>query len=343
MDEQAIKTIKAGFCSFRPLIRFRTVGNPNISIRRAISQDPAIIYYLHSYTVSGVLGEYEIRAQYIHKDTDRADIQMVLSQFECENLICQYVGSYRKKLIAITKGSLDLSEALKEFHEKHGSFYPNLTNIKGMNYHSNPDYSVFEFSFEYRIGQVKLAQMEQEVNNEVKRIAKLLFKSDMPVEPRIYLAHNYLATTVKYVNNDDNRLDLSYTQSAYGALIKKQCVCQGFAEAFKRIMDTAGVNCTVIYGQVTGSSTLHAWNLVSADGGRSYYHIDVTWDAAGNKPGYIYFCKNDAYFKEKRSWDKQYHPTCAGSYPILAIARKYVLQNKETLIAGGIDKKILDC
>lgn len=343
MDEQAVITIKEGFRSFQPTIRFRSAGNPNTVIRQAISEDPAIIYYLHSYVVSGVFGGYEIRAQYIHKDTDRADIQMVLSQTECEKLICQYVGSYRKKLIAIAKGSLNLGEAMKSFHEKHGSFYPNLTNIKGMNYHSNPDYSVFEFCFEYRIGQVKLAQMEQEVNNEVKRIAGLLFKPNMPAESKIYLAHNYLATTVEYVNDDDNRLDLSYTQSAYGALIKKQCVCQGFAEAFKRLIDVAGVDCTVIYGQITGSSTLHAWNLVSLGSGSSYYHIDVTWDAAGDRPGYIYFCKSDAYFNGKRSWNKEYNPVCTGSYPVLAIARKYVSQNKANLIAGGIDKKILDC
>ncbi len=343
MDTQATNTVRNGFQSFLPEIKFHTLDKPANVIRQAIECDPKITYYLHSYTISGMCGRYEIKAQYINKDTDKSDIQMVLSQNECEYLICNFVGKYRKNLIAIAKGKMDLGDAINSFHEKHASFYPNLTKIKGSQYHSNSSYSVFEFSFEYRIGRVKLAQMEQEVESEVKRIAKTLFVPGMSNEAKIYLAHNYLATSVDYVDSDDNRLDLSYTQSAYGALIRKQCVCQGFAEAFKRLMDYAGIDCTVIYGRTSGSSVLHAWNIVSLGKGSSYYHIDVTWDSTGNKPSYTYFCKNDSFFDGKRNWNKEYIPRCCGSYPVLAVARKIVLQNKENLISRGIDEAILDC
>ena len=343
MDELAVKTVKNGFQSFQTSIKFRTTDKPNDIIQQAISRDPKIKYYLHSFLVVGIFGGYEIRAQYIHKDTDRADIQIVISQDECEKLICQYVGKYKKKLIAVAKGNIDLSKAMKTFHEKHASFYPNLTNTSGINYHSSPEYTVFEFKFEYRIGQVKLAQMEQEVSSEIDRVSMLLFKPNMPNEAKIYLAHNYLATTVDYVDDDDNRLDLSYTQSAYGALIKKQCVCQGFAEAFKRLMDVAKIDCNVIYGQNIGSTVLHAWNLVALGNGSSFYHIDVTWDATGTRPGYLYFCKNDIFFNGKRTWNREYNPKCNGTFPVLSMARKYVMLNKQKLVSGGIDSKVLDC
>ena len=343
MDIRAINTVKEGFQSFLTIINIQTSDKPVDVIQKAIEIDPRITYYLHSYTVSGTCGRYEIKAQYIHKDTDRSDIQIVVSQNECEEMICQFVGKYRKKLIAIAKGKLNLHEALNSFHEKHASFYPNLTGIEGLEYHINTSYSVFEFSFKYRIGRVKLAQMEQEVESEVRRIAKNLFLPGMSNEAKIYLAHNYLATKVEYVSSDDNRLDKSYSQSAYGALVKKRCVCQGFAEAFKRLMDYCEIDCSVIYGRTQGSSVLHAWNMVSLGNGSSYYHIDVTWDSSGGRPFYTYFCKNDSFFNGKRSWNKEFYPKCCGTYPVLPVARKVILQNKAKLISNGIETTILDC
>lgn len=343
MDYQAIKTVREGLQSFLSTICFHTSENPYTVIEQAIDGDPKITYYLHSYTVSGFLGEYELKAQFIHKDTDSSDVLVVLSQSECEELICHFVGEYRKKLIVIAKNDVNLRETVNSFNEKHASFYPNLIGIKGFNYHSNPIYSVYEFTFEYRIGRVKLAQMEQEVDAEVRRIATTLFISGISNEEKIYLAHNYLATSVEYVDSNNNRLDLSYTQSAYGALIRKQCVCQGFAEAFKRLMDCGGIDCSVIYGRILGSSDLHAWNIVSLGKGGSFYHVDVTWDSIGKKPNYTYFCKNDLFFEGKRSWNKEYNPKCLGTYPVLAIARKKVKQNKVKLISSGVDTVILDC
>lgn len=343
MDDYVIRTVEEALRNFRPVIRFKTYDNPDDIIQRAISNDPKITYYLHSYSASVIPGGYEIKAQYIHKDTSRADIQIVMSQSECEEMICQYIGKYRKKLIAIAKGNMDFEASISCFSEKHATFYPNLTSIGGINYHSNSFYSVFEFSFKYRIGRVKLAQMELEVKSEVKRIAQSLFIPGLSSAAKIYLAHNYLAVNVKYANLDDNVLEQSYTQSAYGALIRKKCVCQGFAEAFKRLMDYCGISCYVIYGRTSGSSALHAWNLVSLGMGSSFYHIDVTWDSADGKPSYTYFCRNDAYFDGKRSWNKEYNPKCCGSYPVLAVARKTVLQNKTKLISNGIDEAILDC
>ena len=343
MDVQAVKTVKSGFQAFNQVIAFRTLDDVSNVIKCAINEDPKITYYLHSYSCSGTAGSYELKAQYIHKDTDKSDIQIALSMNECEELLCTYVGKYRKKLIIIARGNLNLNKALDSFYEKHASFYPNLTNTQCKQYHSNQSYSVFEFSFTYRIGWVKLAQMEMEVDSEVERIAKALFIPDLSNEAKVYLAHNYLAVNVEYVNSRDNRLDLSYTQSAYGALIKKQCVCQGYAEAFKRLMDYGGVECYVIYGQTIGSSTFHAWNIVSLTRGGNYYHIDVTWDASGDKPAYTYFCKNDAFFKGKRSWNTEYNPKCSGTYPVLAVARKKVMLNKTKLISNGIDATILDC
>ena len=343
MDTVAQKNIVKGMLAFQTSIRFETYDNPSSVVKEAINSNPKIAYYLHSCSVLGAMNRYEIRAQYIHKDTKIGDIFTVNSDTECLRYMCQSVGNYKKKLIVVVKSSVDLSKVANEFHVKHAPFYSNLTRVSTMGYHSYGDYSVFEFSFDYRIGQVKLNMMEREVDAEVARISKLLFSPGMPVEAKVYLAHNYLASNVLYRDNNKNSLDSSYTQSAYGALIKKECVCQGYAEAFKRIMDYNGIECDIVCGQIVDSTEYHAWNIISLGKDDSYYHIDVTWDSASGRPGYMYFCKNDSHFIGKRIWNKELNHSCTGRYAVLSLARKYIYQNKNMLLGKGIERKVLDC
>ena len=343
MDEFAVKTVGEALRCFKPVFSFQTKDDPADIIQQAITKDPKITYYLHSYSIYSTHGNYEVKALYINKETDRSDIQIVLSQYECEEMICQYVGKFKEKLIAVAKGIMDLRISMDIFRERHASFYPYLKSTKGMKYHSNPTFSVFEISFEYKLGHTQLAVMERTVDREVERISKMLFVPGLSTVAKIYLAHNYLAVNVEYANDDDKKSDLSYVHSAYGALIVKRCVCQGFAEAFKRLMDAAGIECSVIYGHTDGSTTLHAWNLVSIGKYSSFYHIDVTWDAVGDKPDYTYFCKNDSFFDGKRSWKKEYVPKCTGTFPILALAQNVVKIKKSVLLSGGVDKAVLDC
>lgn len=343
MDKITQKAIADGMLAFKPSISFTTNGNPTEIIKAAINSNPKIAYYLHSCSVSGLMNRYEIKAQYIHKDTKLSEICTVDSGEECLQYMCQYVGNYKKKMIVVVKNTVDLSRVVNEFHEKYEPFYSNLVRTSASGYHSYGEYTVYEFVFEYRIGQVKLNMMEREVDAEVERIAKLLFSPGMPVEAKIYLAHNYLASTVVYKDNNKNSLDTSYTQSAYGALIKHECVCQGYAEAFKRIMDYAGIQCDIVCGQIVGSTEYHAWNIISLGKDDDFYHIDVTWDSAGGRPGYIYFCKNDSHFAGKRIWNRELNQACLGRYAVLSMARKYIYQNKKALLSKGIPQKVIDC
>jgi len=343
MDSSVQSLIVNNLVSFKESFRFNTSEDPRDVMRKAINSNPKIAYYLHDYSIRGGMNQYEVRAQYIHKDTPISDICTVDSKDECIQYMRQSVGNYKKKLIVVVKKTVDLNTVSDEFYTKHAPFYPNLIRVKVMGYHPHGDYSVFEYTYEYRIGQVKLNMMENEVNAEVARISKLLFIPGMPIEAKIYLAHNYLAANVTYRDKCDSSLDSSYTQSAYGALINHMCVCQGYAEAFKRIMDYNKIECDIVCGQIVGSTEHHAWNIVSLGKKDSYYHIDVTWDSAGSSPGYMYFCKNDNHFNGKRIWNKKLNHVCSGRYAVLSIARKYIFQNKNRLLAKGIDKKVLDC
>ena len=343
MEMNETEQLQKGLQRFQPSFPFRVGAPLGELVEKAIEKDPRIVYYVESWEVSSTPGYYVLIPKYRNRETKRETIETALSQWDCERLMREYVRQYKKKLVMISKDVVKAQRLIELFYERYTTFYPNLTRICGATYPCRAGAVIIEFSFEYRIGQVRLEQMELEVNTEVQRISRMLFTPGMPTEAKVYLAHNYLATTVEYLKNHDNRLKMSYTQSAYGALIRKKCVCQGFAEAFKRLMDAAGIACDVLYGQVTGSDGYHAWNLVCVGGAGSYYHIDVTWDAGDKRPGYTYFCKNDRFFDGKRTWKKEYTHPCKGSYPVLAVARRYVQYNKAALLAKGIDAAVLDC
>ena len=83
--------------------------------------------------------------------------------------------------------------------------------------------------------------------------------------------HDRLIDQVDYDNTADK---YSRSHNAAGALLSRQAVCDGYSLAYKYLLRKAGINCTVIPGDVhTGK---HAWNAVSLDG--EWYETDPTWN-----------------------------------------------------------------
>ena len=84
--------------------------------------------------------------------------------------------------------------------------------------------------------------------------------------------HDYLAVNCEYDQENyeaDTIPAMSYT--AYGVLVNRIAVCQGYALAYKYLLNEAGIKCYM----VTSSLMKHAWNLIELDG--AFYHVDVTW------------------------------------------------------------------
>lgn len=341
MDKVAQKTIIDGIFSFKSSITFRTDESPAEVVRSAMDVNPKTMYYVRGYKLFGANGEYSLEVTYSNTDTKPCKVMVANNMESCIWYMRQYVGGFEKKLVVVANKAVDINYVSDVFFEKHAPFYSNLVSISKNGYHLVGDYNVFEFTFNYKIGRVKLDMMEKEVTAEATRIAKLLFSPGMPAEAKVYLAHNYLAATVEYKNKHNNSLESSYTHSAYGALIKHECVCQGFAEAFKRIMDFAGVRCEIVSGQIASSKEYHAWNIVYI--GDSCYHVDVTWDSGRGGPEYKYFCKNDAFVSGSRAWSMDFNPVCSGASDVLKVAKKYVRENKSALVSKGIGKQIIDC
>ncbi len=117
---------------------------------------------------------------------------------------------------------------------------------------------------------------------------------------------------IKYVHNwliDNLEYDTTYKQTdihnVYGALVNRKVVCEGYARAFKYILDGLSIENILVSGTATNSNNStesHAWNYVKLDG--KWYAIDVTWDDPIIKGGgrltdklrYQYFLKGKDEF-----------------------------------------------
>lgn len=127
----------------------------------------------------------------------------------------------------------------------------------------------------------------------------------------IVMVHDYLIDNIEY--------DESYKSigiySVYGALVKKLAVCEGYAKAFKYIVNSAGIECELVQGKATNSSgntESHAWNVVKIDD--KWYFVDVTWDdpiVIGNgvltiRNKHKYLLKGTESFKESHKEEYQF-------------------------------------
>ena len=105
------------------------------------------------------------------------------------------------------------------------------------------------------------------------------------------------------------------SHDAYGALINRLAVCDGFSAAFALLAQKLGFECMIVSGKSTCTSSSfseHAWNIIKIDD--KYYHIDITWDSRKfmdfNEMSFDYFCLGDNEIAQDHSWDRKNTPAC---------------------------------
>lgn len=110
------------------------------------------------------------------------------------------------------------------------------------------------------------------------------------------MVHDYLVDNISY----DSSISKPNIYNIYGALINKECVCEGYARAYKYILDELNIPCILVIGTATngeGNTENHAWNYVKLN--NSWYAVDTTWDdpiiigggILNKKSKYRYFLK----------------------------------------------------
>lgn len=115
---------------------------------------------------------------------------------------------------------------------------------------------------------------------------------------REVMVHDFLIDHVEYdkdvdtINLDNNNPD---TYTAYGALVNKVSVCEGYVRAFQMLINGLGIDCVGVIGE--SQNQMHIWNSVKLDG--DWYYVDPTWDDQEETYARHLYCNvNESYLSE---------------------------------------------
>ncbi|MBR3952231.1 MAG: leucine-rich repeat protein [Oscillospiraceae bacterium] len=108
---------------------------------------------------------------------------------------------------------------------------------------------------------------------------------------KIKIIYDYICDNVTYDYKNLNNQDHKTKYTAYGALIDKTAVCQGYAMLLYRFALEEGIDARFITGVQTSTNGAHGWNIVELNG--KYYNLDSTWDAGRTSYSYFLKCEKD--------------------------------------------------
>lgn len=118
--------------------------------------------------------------------------------------------------------------------------------------------------------------------------------------------HDYIVLNCEYdLERLNNNTIPQVSYSAYGVLADRIAVCQGYALAYKYLLNQVGIECFM----VTSDAMNHAWNLIKLDG--EYYQVDITWDDPVadrfGLAGHNYMFVSDTAFQTESSVRDSHH------------------------------------
>lgn len=112
----------------------------------------------------------------------------------------------------------------------------------------------------------------------------------------VYVHDTIVNETTDYALETDARAEnAAYVRGAYGALVCGESLCEGYAKAYKLILDRLGIPCVTVQGVYedanSGGAQEHMWNYVELDG--VWYAVDATMDdPRGSAPTQEYLLCN---------------------------------------------------
>ncbi|MDO4805030.1 MAG: transglutaminase-like domain-containing protein [Lachnospiraceae bacterium] len=151
-------------------------------------------------------------------------------------------------------------------------------------------YPMANAAFQVSANYKSSASQESQVTSKINTTLTSLNLGSKTEVAKIKAIHDFVVGNATYGSGNG---DLRYT--AYGNLIQKQSVCQGYALVMYRMLLQAGIDNRIVTGNYQGRG--HAWNIVKV--GTKYYHLDATFDDNLSNTQYYLrgttFTTNDGY------------------------------------------------
>lgn len=141
------------------------------------------------------------------------------------------------------------------------------------------------YTLSYLASKTEAQSMKARLEEVVNSVTAATKSLSSQFEAELYI-HDFIC------NNTAYNINGKYIYSAYGALVDKNAVCEGYSRAFALLCSKAGINSFLVRGVSKGQN--HMWNTVNID--NAWYNIDVTWDDQNinGNPTYSYFNITDA-------------------------------------------------
>ena len=190
----------------------------------------------------------------------------------------------------------------------------------------------------------QVEKMNTALDAETNRVIETI-KSSLPTRHDDYSLllklYEHLQTSVKYdrqelLANSKGVSPNPSSHNAYGALVNKMAVCDGFSSAFVLLAHRFGIESMLVIGKSAYESvtlTSHAWNIVEMQD--KHYHIDVTWDARGfdnfEEFSYAYFALSDQEAARDHLWDRNSTPACLDNDLSYYVKNNLFAENEEQL------------
>ena len=281
----------------------------------------AVPVFLWLYLIAGSVAVY---AQY-----DNASEAVAYVRQQAVNR----VNEIEIEATAEVKNQLDLNNMTDIFahtgNPKEGDYLEYSVGYKHPTYYSREDGSwIINYYFEYRT----TVDQEKEIDRIVSQMVQSLQlrNSNISERDKVLAIYRWLTRNVEYDLGAENQF------SAYGALVDKHAVCQGYTMAFYRLCLEAGIDARII----SSDSLDHAWNIAKVDG--KYYLLDSTWDTGTVYLGdYRYFlCGSDDFTGHKNADDQFRNASFSAKYP-LAGTKWGEKASGKTDILGHVPKWVL--
>lgn len=291
-----------------------------------------------SSSVSSVVSSDKTTGEETEEAISLSDLQEIQkSEYYCYNkltnvqkkaydAIYEMVRDYKSgDKIINGASSMDISVAYNAVHLDNpqffwmGSAYYILTETKGdkVSYgiRMNPDGKGYITN-----GIADRDQKQKALNDFVDSVILSVIKKNMSKMEMAKAVHDYICEKTSYNYNYTTEDKDKYNWTAYGALIEKKAVCEGYSRAFQLILYKLGIKNTLISG--TANNGEHMWNVINVGGWKT---IDVTWDD-----------KKDGTFDYKYYGKTSINPSSNHkAYPVLSKATEdNILIGKYNLFDG---------
>lgn len=159
----------------------------------------------------------------------------------------------------------------------------------------------------FRFGTEDELNVDIELEKQVEKVAKKIFKADMTDGQKIKAIYNWCRNNIAYSGHSDKS---SWKKGAINGFKKHSGDCYTYFACSKALFEYCGIeNIDVVKVRNSSSESRHYWSLV--DVGTGYYHFDATPRVGG----FNGFMRTDKQLKNYSSKNKNSHRFDATLYP----------------------------